>query len=82
MCCQGFEGTRCEGWAALWGGRYGGYDESIKAAVRVRGGSSGDDDFVVPRWARAEEPLPTVSEQVAAGLRRGRSHRDAPLLQP
>lgn len=61
--------------------RYGGYDESIRAAVRVRAGSSGDDE-VVPRWARGEDSLPTVSEQVAAGLRRGRSHRDAPLLQP
>ena len=63
-------------------GRYGGYDESIRAAVRVPAGSGDEDDFVVPRWARSEEPLPTVSEQVAAGLRRGRSYRDAPLLQP
>lgn len=67
------------------GFRYGGYDESIKAAVRTGGTSSGDDEFVVPRWARAastEALQPTVEEQVAAGLRRGRSHRDAPLLSP
>ncbi len=36
-------------------------------------------DEPIPRWAADPEIKPTPAEEVAAGLRRGRSHRDAPL---
>ncbi len=46
------------------------------ACTQMRG-SRGDEP--IPRWALEPEWRPSPAEEVAAGLRRGRSHRDATL---
>ena len=42
-------------------------------------GPRGDDE-PIPRWAMEPEEWKTPAEAAAAGLRRGRSYRDAPML--
>lgn len=50
---------------------------SLSVPLQVRGPKNPDEP--IPKWALEADERPTPAEEVALGLRRGRSYRDASL---